>query len=193
LQHDDGITQLTERSFRSVADSRRNPNGCPVRATMFTTEQATGAAQLGLLWGVDLRGVPSMRRTRLCCSALAPFPTACADAAVLGPSIDSSIHAGSNTPLYLSVLPHLRVVSDCDLAHGLWRDGYEIATHTKDHAKLADGTPKNVTVAQILGARSFLSEQCGIPEAEIRGFRNPYCESPVLKKQRHCALTKLGK
>lgn len=43
LQHDDGITQLTERSFRSVADSRRNPNGCPVRATMFTTEQDTGA------------------------------------------------------------------------------------------------------------------------------------------------------
>lgn len=68
------------------------------------------------------------------------------------------------------------MAADCDLAYGLWEDGYEIATHTRDHARLANGVPKTVTVEQILGAKTFLSQQCGIPAAEIRGFRNPYRE-----------------
>ncbi|KAL4431388.1 hypothetical protein ABPG75_006644 [Micractinium tetrahymenae] len=111
--HDDAIVDLTDRSFREICDGRKNPDGCPFRATMFTQAADT----------------------------------------------------------------------DCQLAKKLYEDGYEIATHTANHIAMPAGFPRNDTVAEILGARSFLSQECGIPEADIRGFRNPYLKTnPVVRQ-----------
>lgn len=65
----------------------------------------------------------------------------------------------------------------------MWKDGYEIATHTADHTSLPDGTPLNETVDAILGAKRFLSQECGIPASDIRGFRNPYLVTNPLVRQ----------
>lgn len=47
------------------------------------------------------------------------------------------------------------------------------------------GYPESDTVAEILGARRFLSDQCGIPADQIRGFRSPYLvTNPVVRKVR---------
>ncbi|KAL4448992.1 hypothetical protein ABPG77_007709 [Micractinium sp. CCAP 211/92] len=102
--HDDSIESNTDEYIRKVCDDYENPNGCPVRATMFTMVDYT----------------------------------------------------------------------DCDLTYQLWADGYEIADHTVDHVALSHSTDKKEVAKQILGARSWLADDCGIPIEEIRGFRNPY-------------------
>lgn len=45
------------------------------------------------------------------------------------------------------------------------------------------GYPWNSTVAEILGAKRFLAEQCGIPAHAIRGFRSPYLMTNPLVRQ----------
>ena len=62
-------------------------------------------------------------------------------------------------------------------------DGYEIATHTANHIAMPAGFSLNDTAAEILGAKRFLSEECGIPEADIRGFRSPYLRTNPLVRQ----------
>lgn len=49
LQHDDAILPTTDKAYRQVCDGRRNPNGSPYRATMFTQQVNTGA--LLRCWG----------------------------------------------------------------------------------------------------------------------------------------------
>lgn len=80
-------------------------------------------------------------------------------------------------------VPH--PAAECDLAVGLWEDGYEIATHTANHIQMPEGYAYNDTVAEILGAKRFLSRECGIPADEIRGFRSPYLvTNPVVRQVR---------
>ena len=75
--------------------------------------------------------------------------------------------------------------ADCSLANRLWRDGYEIATHTANHVAMPAGYPRNDTVAEILGARHYMSEECGIDSADIRGFRSPYLvTNPTVRQVR---------
>ncbi|PSC74519.1 Myb-related B isoform A [Micractinium conductrix] len=114
--HDDAIFPTTDRAFRAVCDGRRNPDGCPFRATMFTQAAET----------------------------------------------------------------------DCQLAAAMHADGYEIATHTANHTPMPAGYPFNDTIAEIMGAKRFLSEECGIPAADIRGFRNPYLKTnPLVRRALH--------
>lgn len=114
--HDDAIVTLTDQAFRSVCDGRKNPDGCPARATMFTQVMNT----------------------------------------------------------------------DCQLAKKLWEDGYEFATHTTNHIAMPAGYSYNDTLAEILGAKKFLSEECGIPADSIRGFRSPYLvTNPVVRQVLH--------
>ncbi|KAI7840372.1 hypothetical protein COHA_005916 [Chlorella ohadii] len=73
--------------------------------------------------------------------------------------------------------------TDCNLAKKMFDDGYEIATHTANHIQMPAGYPENDTVSEILGARRFLSDKCGIPADRIRGFRSPYLvTNPVVRK-----------
>ncbi|PRW56282.1 hypothetical protein C2E21_4979 [Chlorella sorokiniana] len=73
--------------------------------------------------------------------------------------------------------------TDCTLAKKMFNDGYEIATHTANHIQMPAGYPENDTVAEILGARRYLSDKCGIPADQIRGFRSPYLvTNPVVRK-----------
>lgn len=51
------------------------------------------------------------------------------------------------------------------------------------HPEMPAGYPENDTVAEILGARRYLSDKCGIPADQIRGFRSPYLvTNPVVRK-----------
>lgn len=55
----------------------------------------------------------------------------------------------------------------CSLVKGLHKGLNEIATHTVDHI----GSPP---LSQIKGAKDYLAGTCGIPHAEIQGFRSPF-------------------
>eukprot|EP00566_Odontella_aurita_P014230 CAMPEP_0113554552 /NCGR_PEP_ID=MMETSP0015_2-20120614/16217_1 /TAXON_ID=2838 /ORGANISM="Odontella" /LENGTH=540 /DNA_ID=CAMNT_0000455715 /DNA_START=107 /DNA_END=1726 /DNA_ORIENTATION=- /assembly_acc=CAM_ASM_000160 len=57
-------------------------------------------------------------------------------------------------------------LTKCELVKSLLRGGHEIATHTYGHTS-------NPTIEEIEGARRWLSEGCGVPREEIRGFRAP--------------------
>ncbi len=55
----------------------------------------------------------------------------------------------------------------CKYVQGLRQGGHEIATHTLNHIGLPNMT-------QIKGAVDWLSDECGVPAEEMRGFRTPF-------------------
>lgn len=50
LQHDDAILPTTARAYRQVCDSRKNPDGCAFRATMFTQAVNTDCELAKKMW-----------------------------------------------------------------------------------------------------------------------------------------------
>ncbi|EFN52371.1 hypothetical protein CHLNCDRAFT_138801 [Chlorella variabilis] len=77
--------------------------------------------------------------------------------------------------------------SDCELAYDLWKDGYEIADHTINHIAMPrNSLDRDETEEEIMGVRRWASEECGIPEEEVRGFRNPYLQTnPTVREVLH--------
>lgn len=102
VTHDDAITALANRGVRSVTDGHKNPNGCNVPATWFTTSSGT----------------------------------------------------------------------DCSLVKKLFNDNHEIALHTVHHKQLVPSL--NGMEDEIMGAKTFLVKQCGLPADALVGFRSPY-------------------
>lgn len=70
----------------------------------------------------------------------------------------------------------------CNLVKQLWRDGHEIALHTRDHVRL--DPPINAEKEdQIVSVRTWLNESCGIPESDMVGMRNPFLiTNPGIRK-----------
>lgn len=56
--------------------------------------------------------------------------------------------------------------TDCSLVRGLYKGQHEIATHTYNHIAMPGAD-------EIIGAKNYLVNECGIPPEEIRGFRSP--------------------
>ena len=83
--------------------------------------------------------------------------------------VTDSRGCAAKTTWYVSVGsgPDSGVLSKCPLIRGLRRGLHEIASHTYNHV----GDPSE---AEILGAVDWLEGECGIPRAEIRGFRAPF-------------------
>ncbi|PSC73088.1 Polysaccharide deacetylase domain-containing [Micractinium conductrix] len=65
--------------------------------------------------------------------------------------------------------------NECELMMDLFSSGYEIADHTKSHISLK-GLDQDTLEDEVLGARSALAE-CGVPEGDIVGMRNPFLET----------------
>ncbi|PSC74206.1 left border a [Micractinium conductrix] len=68
----------------------------------------------------------------------------------------------------------LKDKTNCTLVQQLLKDNHEIAGHTMNHVPLY----KNLTVEQVKeeveGIKTWMVEECGVPEAEFKGFRAPY-------------------
>lgn len=67
---------------------------------------------------------------------------------------------------------------------------YEIATHTANHVMMKAGYPWADTVEEIMGAKRFLADECGIPAHTIRGFRSPYLMTNPLVRQASVLTTR---
>ncbi|KAL4514928.1 hypothetical protein Ndes2526A_g03722 [Nannochloris sp. 'desiccata'] len=65
-----------------------------------------------------------------------------------------------------------QVGTDCKLAKTLWEQNHELALHTVNHAQL-NPTLKGIE-EEMMGVRTFLNTQCGIPLTDLVGFRSPY-------------------
>ncbi|KAL4425399.1 hypothetical protein ABPG75_009415 [Micractinium tetrahymenae] len=77
--------------------------------------------------------------------------------------------------------------TDCELLRGLYHDGYEVASHSLTHQKM-NGWSKEQVAAEVLGGRAALASTCGIPEAGIVGWRQPYLQaSPTVRQARDSA------
>lgn len=48
--HDDAITWTTDSRIRQVTDGKTNPNGCPTRATLFTSSTNTDCDLAWNMW-----------------------------------------------------------------------------------------------------------------------------------------------
>ncbi|KAI7845753.1 hypothetical protein COHA_000668 [Chlorella ohadii] len=76
--------------------------------------------------------------------------------------------------------------TDCDLAYRMWKDGYEISDHTVTHPPMDSSMDKETARQEIAGMREWAQESCGIPAAEILGFRNPYLTTtPTVRQVLH--------
>lgn len=72
--------------------------------------------------------------------------------------------------------------TDCQLLQGLYRDGYEVASHSLTHQKMNDWGEAEVA-AEVVGGRAALASKCGIPAADIVGWRQPYLQaSPTVRQ-----------
>jgi hypothetical protein len=81
--------------------------------------------------------------------------------------------------------------TDCALLRDLHTRGCEIAAHTVSHISLLAGSkirderleqqrwgtlPRSQVAAEIQGSKQHLHARCGIPSADVVGFRAPYLE-----------------
>jgi peptidoglycan/xylan/chitin deacetylase (PgdA/CDA1 family) len=57
-----------------------------------------------------------------------------------------------------------------------WDAGHEVATHTVSHSNL-EPTFKGSMEDEILEMRDILTEECGLPQDTVVGFRSPYLVS----------------
>jgi LysM repeat protein/peptidoglycan/xylan/chitin deacetylase (PgdA/CDA1 family) len=62
--------------------------------------------------------------------------------------------------------------TDCALVKKLWEQNHEMALHTVNHAQLLPNL-KGIE-QEMLGVRTFLNTQCGIPLTDLVGFRSPF-------------------
>lgn len=67
--------------------------------------------------------------------------------------------------------------NDCGRVMDLYNSGFEIADHTQTHPSIKGMSNSDLTF-EILGARSKLVD-CGVPEADIAGFRAPFLSSDI--------------
>jgi hypothetical protein len=70
----------------------------------------------------------------------------------------------------------MEVDSYCDQVQTAWKLGNEIATHTVNHLAMPIGFKGGAgsVEAEIVGARTWLINTCGIPADDVVGFRAPY-------------------
>ncbi|KAL4446727.1 hypothetical protein ABPG77_007971 [Micractinium sp. CCAP 211/92] len=72
--------------------------------------------------------------------------------------------------------------TDCELLRRLYLDGYEVASHSLTHQKM-NGWSREQVAAEVVGGRSALASKCGIPGADIVGWRQPYLQaSPTVRQ-----------
>lgn len=62
--------------------------------------------------------------------------------------------------------------TDCNFVKTLWEQNHELALHTVNHAQLSPSA-KGIE-AEMMGVRTFLNTECGIPLTDLVGFRSPY-------------------
>lgn len=73
--------------------------------------------------------------------------------------------------------------SSCDVIKQLHDRGDELSTHTSTHKELTNDLPKADIQNEILGGRDYLINECGIPAADVTGFRSPYLTTnPTLRQ-----------
>lgn len=65
---------------------------------------------------------------------------------------------------------------DCRYVQAFHDAGHEIGLHTVNHRHLT-GVPLDELKYEMLGVRSRVNKECGIPFRDMRGFRAPYLET----------------
>ncbi|EFN54066.1 hypothetical protein CHLNCDRAFT_136163 [Chlorella variabilis] len=74
---------------------------------------------------------------------------------------------------------------NCNLVKQLWREGHEIALHTRDHVRL-DAPLTNEQKDQMKSVKSWLNETCGIPLEHMVGMRDPFLvNNPDTREVQH--------
>jgi peptidoglycan/xylan/chitin deacetylase (PgdA/CDA1 family) len=63
--------------------------------------------------------------------------------------------------------------------------GYEISDHSLTHQKMNDWAAEEVA-AEVEGGRASIASTCGVPEADIVGFRQPFLQSSPTVRQVGC-------
>ena len=72
-------------------------------------------------------------------------------------------------------LIHLMPPTHEHAAHSLARAPHvEIAAHTMNHLRMFASTPEDTVAQEIEGQRDWLVNTCGVPDADVVGFRSPY-------------------
>ena len=89
---------------------------------------------------------------------IAPFPMSLVKPLT---DITDRFGCGIKSTFYVSIAN-----TKCELVQGLYKGQHEIATHTYNHV----GLPGK---EEIIGAKNYLANVCGIPADEMRGFRAP--------------------
>ena len=65
---------------------------------------------------------------------------------------------------------------NCRYVQAFHNAGHEIALHTVNHRHLT-GVPLDELRYEMLGVRSLVNKECGIPFRDMKGFRAPYLET----------------
>jgi hypothetical protein len=64
--------------------------------------------------------------------------------------------------------------TECALIKQLYAKGDEIADHTMSHPQIDAGASVAVRQKEIIGARTYLNETCGVPLERIAGYRSTF-------------------
>ncbi|PSC76360.1 Polysaccharide deacetylase domain-containing [Micractinium conductrix] len=72
--------------------------------------------------------------------------------------------------------------TDCALLRGLFRDGYEVASHSLTHQKM-NGWGRPEIDAEVAGGRQALVDSCGIPGEHVVGWRAPFLQSSAASRE----------
>lgn len=62
--------------------------------------------------------------------------------------------------------------SECEYIKKLYDENHELAIHTMHHARLAPGF--NGLEEEMLGVKTWMNSECGIPSDAMQGFRSPF-------------------
>ncbi|KAL4427129.1 hypothetical protein ABPG77_001133 [Micractinium sp. CCAP 211/92] len=73
------------------------------------------------------------------------------------------------------------VANECDKTMDLYNAGFEVADHTLHHIDL-NGQSKSTVETEVMSCYNDLGN-CGVPKADIRGFRQPYLSSNPTVRQ----------
>ncbi|PRW33708.1 polysaccharide deacetylase [Chlorella sorokiniana] len=72
--------------------------------------------------------------------------------------------------------------TNCSVLQQLYNEGHEVATHSLSHQKM-NGWIREEVDDEVAGGRASLATKCGIPVADIQGFRQPFLQASATVRE----------